>query len=73
MSKQKCIMKEREIRVTFSYFSICEHKSVRHPFSRSDCKKLSRSTMAEATGPPLPLGNHPNGVDISHPKYAIEQ
>ena len=57
---------------TISYLSICEHKSVRHPFFRSDCKKLSRSTMAEATGPPLPLGNYPNGVDISHPNYAID-
>jgi hypothetical protein len=28
--------------------------------------------MAEATGPPLPLGNYPNGVDISHPNYAID-
>jgi hypothetical protein len=27
--------------------------------------------MAEATGPPLPLGIYPNGVDTSHPKYAI--
>jgi hypothetical protein len=57
---------------TISYLSICEHKSVRHPFSRSDCKKLSRSTMAEATGPPPPLGSHSNGVDISHPNYAID-
>jgi hypothetical protein len=29
--------------------------------------------MAEATGPPLPLGNSPNGVDISHPNYAIDR
>ena len=28
--------------------------------------------MADATGPPLPLGNYPNGVDISHPNYAID-
>ena len=28
--------------------------------------------MAEGTGPPLPLGNYPNGVDISHPNYAID-
>jgi hypothetical protein len=28
--------------------------------------------MAEATGPPPPLGSHPNGVDISHPNYAID-
>jgi hypothetical protein len=28
--------------------------------------------MAEATGPPLPLGNNPNGVDISHPNCAID-
>ena len=28
--------------------------------------------MAEATGPPLPLGNHPNRVDITHPNYAID-
>ncbi len=27
--------------------------------------------MAKATGPPLPLGNYPNAVDISQPNYAI--
>jgi hypothetical protein len=56
---------------TISYLSICEHKFVRHTFFRSDFKKLSRSTMAKATGPPLPLGNYPNAVDISQPNYAI--
>lgn len=24
------------------------------------------------TGPPPPLGDHPNGIDISHPSYAID-
>ena len=28
--------------------------------------------MAEGTGPPLPLGDYPNGVNISHPNYAID-
>jgi hypothetical protein len=27
--------------------------------------------MAETTGPPLPLGNYPNAVAISHTNYAI--
>ena len=28
--------------------------------------------MTEGTGPPTPLGDHPNGVNISHPIYAID-
>ena len=27
--------------------------------------------MTGGTGPPPPLGNHPNGIDISHPNYAF--
>ena len=28
--------------------------------------------MARGTGPPPPLGDHPNGIDVSHPNYAID-
>jgi hypothetical protein len=28
--------------------------------------------MIRGTGPPPPLGDHPNGIDISHPSYAID-
>jgi hypothetical protein len=28
--------------------------------------------MIRGTGPPPPLGSHPNGIDISHPNYVID-
>jgi hypothetical protein len=53
--------------------SICEPQSVRQPILLINCTKLSRrSTMARGAGPPPPLGDHPNGVDVSHPTYAID-
>ena len=27
--------------------------------------------MSNGTGPPPPLGSHPNGIDITDPKYAF--
>jgi hypothetical protein len=27
--------------------------------------------MSKGTGPPPPLGSHPNGIDITDPKYAF--
>ena len=27
--------------------------------------------MSNGTGPPPPLGSHPNGIDITNPKYAF--
>ncbi|KAI2494126.1 hypothetical protein MHU86_20397 [Fragilaria crotonensis] len=29
--------------------------------------------MTRGTGPPPPLGDHPNGIDISLPPYAIDK
>jgi hypothetical protein len=56
---------------TISSKKLCEYRTVRQPFSRSDCKKLSRTTMSIGTGPPPILGSHPNGIDITDPSMRL--
>jgi hypothetical protein len=57
---------------TITCSSIREPQSIRQPILRINCKLLSHSTMTRGTGPPPPLGDHPNGEDISHPIYAVD-
>jgi hypothetical protein len=56
----------------FLTITFANHSPSVNRFPCSSGKKLSRSTMIRGTGPPPPLGDHPNGIDMSHPSYAID-